>query len=91
MARDNSLLDSNPSRPHRDLAGQTTVNAPESIVTSVDSVLDWAGLPEAGPILHRVAPRNIAEVIGVPTPDELSDELLMWLDDQFDIRFPPER
>lgn len=82
---------SQPSRPHRELAGQTTVNVPESIITSVDTVLDALGMPEAGPVIHRLTPRNVADVLGVPTPDQISDEVMRELDNRFDVRFPPER
>ena len=96
MASDpRELLDeasqSGPDRPTRDMAGQTAINVPESAVKSVDSVLDWFGFPELGPVLHRVAPRNVADAFGVPTPDQVSDAFLRELDSRFDIRFPPER
>lgn len=85
------LRRSNPGRPKRNITGTTSVNVPESVLDSVDSVLDALGLPELGPLLHRLAPRTVADALDVPTPDQLSDEMLRALDDRFDVRHPPER
>lgn len=94
MAYDDKMMDvtdSNPGRPTRDLSGQTSVNVPESVMVSIDSVLDALGLPELSPVAHRLSPRNVADALGVKTPDEVSDDVMRRLDDRFDVRYPPER
>jgi len=67
------------------------VNVPETVLDSVDAVFDAAGLPEPGPAAKRLTPDNVLDALGVQSPDELSDEMLQRLDDEFGITFPPER
>jgi len=67
------------------------VNIPESVADSVDSVFDAAGLPEPFPMVKRVTPDNVLDALGVESPDELSDDMLRRLDEEFGIQFPPER
>lgn len=58
---------------------------------SADTVFDALGLPEPGPAAKRVTPDNVLDALGVSSPDEISDEMLRKLDEQFGITFPPER
>ncbi len=67
------------------------MNVPESAIDSIDNVLDGLGFPEPGPALKRISPDNVLDALGVQSPDELSDEMLRKLDENFDITFPPER
>lgn len=79
------------ARPERTKAGETSVNVPKSVLDSADYVLDGLGLPELSPAVERAAPATVAEALDVPTPDEITDDLLSDLDEEFDIAYPPER
>lgn len=79
------------ARPERTKAGETSINVPKSAMDSVDYVLDGLGLPEVSPAAERVAPATVADALGVPTPDDITDEMLEELDAEFDVPYPPER
>jgi hypothetical protein len=78
-------------RPEYNKAGEVSVNVPESVIDSLDAVFDAFGLPEPGSILHRLGPNNVADALGVPTPDDLSDDILGDFDANLGVQHPPER
>lgn len=78
-------------RPEHTKSGQVAIDVPASVIESVDSVLDALGLPEAGPIVYRLLPDNVLDALGIDSPDDISDDILRRLDEQFDIQYPPER
>jgi hypothetical protein len=78
-------------RPRSTQSGEVSVNLVESAGDSVDLVFDELGLPEPSPAVKRITPKHVAEAAGVPTPDDLSDEMLRKLDEELDIKFPRER
>jgi hypothetical protein len=78
-------------RPEYSKAGAVAVNVPETIIESIDAVFDAFGLPEPGSILHRLGPNNVADAVGIPTPDDIVDDGLAQLDADFGVEHPPER
>jgi hypothetical protein len=80
-----------PDRPEHTKAGEVSVNVPDSAITSIDQVLDALGLPEAGPVVYRLLPDNVLDALGIESPDEITDDMLRQLDEQFGINYPPER
>lgn len=78
-------------RPEHSKAGAVAVNVPETVITSLDSVFDFAGMPEPGSVVHRLSPRNVADIVGVPTPDEWVDSQLQNWDTSLGIEYPPSR
>ena len=79
------------SRPEAAKAGEVSVNVPESLLDSIDQVFDAFGLPEPGSVLKRLAPRHVADVLGVPTPDKLVDNIMADVDRDLGVDHPPER
>lgn len=78
-------------RPEKSKAGEVSINVPESVMDSIDAVFDAFGLPEPGSVLYRASPDYVADAIGIPTPDDLSDELMADLDSSLGSTHPPER
>lgn len=78
-------------RPEHTKSGQVAVDVPASVIESIDTVLDALGLPEAGPIVYRLLPDNVLDALGVESPDEITDDMLRRLDEEFGIQYPPER
>jgi hypothetical protein len=78
-------------RPEYSKAGAVAGNVPETIIESIDAVFDAFGLPEPGSILHRLGPNNVADAVGIPTPDDIVDDGLAQLDADFGVEHPPER
>jgi hypothetical protein len=74
-------------RPEHTKAGEVSINVPDSVITSIDQILDALGLPEAGPVVYRLLPDNVLDALGIETPDDM----LRQLDEQFGITYPPER
>lgn len=79
------------ARPERTKSGETSINVVKSVLDSADYVADGMGFPEPSSVVERVAPATVAEAAGVPTLDDLSDDVLADLDEKFDIAYPPER
>lgn len=79
------------SRPEYTKAGDVSVNIPESVLDSADSIADALALPEPGPAVKRASPAYVLDALGVETADELSDEMLRRLDEELGVTFPPER
>ena len=80
-----------PNRPEHSKSGQVAVDIPGSVIESIDAVLDNLGFPEAGPIIYRLLPKNVLDALGIESPDDISDDILRRLDEQFGIQYPPER
>ena len=78
-------------RPEAAKAGEVSVNVPESVIDSIDQVFDSFGLPEPGSVLKRLAPRHVADALGVPTLDSLTDGIMADIDRDLGIDHPPER
>jgi hypothetical protein len=68
-----------------------SLNVPETVIDSIDAVFDAFGLPEPGSVLYRVSPDYVADAIGVPTPDDIFDDLMANMDANFGVDHPPER
>lgn len=78
-------------RPEKSKAGEVSINVPETVVDSVDAVFDAFGLPEPGSVAYRVSPDYILDSVGVPTPDDLADDLMADMDANLGVEHPPER
>jgi len=78
-------------RPESTKAGEVAINIPETVLDSADQVADALGLPEPGPFIKRVTPDAIADAFGVPTLDDVSDDLLRQMDETFDYSYRYER
>lgn len=70
---------------------EVSVNIPASAVDSVDELLTWVGLPEVDPLVERVSPANVAETLGIPTLEDVGDELREGFDDLVDFRMDDSR
>lgn len=80
-----------PDRPEASKTGQVSINVPETIVDSVDAIFDALGLPEPGSVAYRLTPDYALDAAGMPTPDDLVDDLLGDMDADLNIQHPPER
>jgi hypothetical protein len=80
-----------PDRPEGSKAGEVSINVPESILDSVDTIADALGGPEPSSVIKRVTPDYWADALGLPTPDDLSDDLFADMDSTLGVDFPPER
>lgn len=78
-------------RPEKSKAGEVSINVPESVIDSVDAVFDSFGLPEPGSVLYRVSPDYILDAIGIPTPDDIVDDMMADMDGSLGVQHPPER
>lgn len=78
-------------RPERSKAGEVSINVPESVVDSVDSVFDALGLPEPGSVVGRLTPDYVLDSLGLPTPDDIVDDLMADMDSSLGVDHPPER
>lgn len=80
-----------PDRPERSKTGTVAINVPASVMASIDQIFDALGLPEPGSILYRVTPDNIADVLDIPTPDDISDQYLGEYDRKYGVDQPTDR
>lgn len=79
------------TRPEGQKAGQVSLNVPETIADSVDTVFDAFALPKPMPLVKRLTPRYVFDALGVSSPRDIGSEMLRNLDSALSINQPPER
>lgn len=79
------------TRPEGQKAGQVSLNVPETVSDSVDTVFDALALPKPMPAVKRVTPRYIFDALDITSPRDMASGLLQNLDSSLGVDQPPER
>jgi len=79
------------TRPEGQKAGQVSLNVPETVADSVDTIFDAFALPKPSPAAKRLTPRYVFDALDIPSPRDMGTRLLENLDSSLGINQPPER
>lgn len=79
------------TRPEGQKAGQVSLNVPESVADSVDTIFDAFALPKPMPLAKRLTPRYVFDALDISSPRDVGSDVLKNLDSALNISQPPER